>query len=142
MESRIPSPVWRTLTGSSVSIRDAVAAACRLKIRGSVAAQIAAANTSAATMVRLPARSCARVNPTAAISRTDATPSIRSRKTEAIASRPRTFSCVMLKARTASPPTLAGRNVPTNVLTKKIRITSPRRGRSAGSMMHNSTTQR
>ena len=123
-------------------MREAAAAARGLKISSSVAAQIAVASTSAATMVRLAARSCASTNPSAAISRIDATPSIRSRKTDAMASRPRTFSCVMLNARTASPPTLAGRNVPTNVLTKKIRITSLMRGRSAGSMMHSSTTQR
>ena len=34
-------------------------------------------------------------------------------------------------ARTASPPTLAGRNVPTNVLTKKMRMTAASGGRCA-----------
>ena len=35
-------------------------------------------------------------------------------------------------ARTRSPPTLAGRNVPTNVLTKKMRMTRPSGGRRVG----------
>ncbi len=96
IESSMPSPVARTGSGSRVRIREAAFAAWLLKISSSVAAQIAVATVSEATIARLPARSCARVSPKAAISRIDATPSIRSRNTEAIASRPRTFSRVML----------------------------------------------
>jgi hypothetical protein len=62
--------------------------------------------------------------------------------TDATASPPLTFSFERLNARTASPPTLAGRNVPTKVLTKKIRMSAPSRGRRARSTVHNSTTQR
>ena len=55
-------------------------------------------------------------------------------KTDATASPPLTFSRARLYARTASPPTLAGRNVPANVLTKKMRITAASGGRAAGSI--------
>ena len=68
---------------------------------------------------------------TTAMASTPRTPRTRSMNTEATASAigtPRRASAV---ARTASPPTLAGRNVPTKVLTKKTCRMAPRptRGR-------------
>ena len=60
--------------------------------------------------------------------RIDMTPSARSIATEATESGMGTRSVESAYARTRSPPTLAGRNVPTNVLTKKMRITRPSDG--------------
>ena len=67
--------------------------------------------------------------PAIATMRIETTPSRRSINTDATASTPPTPSFDSPYTRTASPPMLAGRNVPTNVLTKKIRITVPSGGR-------------
>ena len=71
-------------------------------------------------------RSRASNAPAIATIRIEMTPSRRSINTDATASTPLTPSFDSPYARTASPPTLAGRNVPTNVLTKKIRMTVQR----------------
>ena len=87
-------------------------------------------------------RSRASMAPAIATIRIDTTPSRRSINTDATASTPPTPSFDSPYARTASPPTLAGRNVPTNVLTKKTRITVAKRRTPAGSSGASSVNQR
>ena len=62
--------------------------------------------------------------------------------TDATASAPLTPSREILYARTASLPTLAGRKVPTNVLTKNTSSIRARGGRTRSSTMHKSIAQR
>ena len=76
------------------------------------------------------ARSGATDTLTTPSSRIDMTPRARSIATDATESAIGTRSAESAYARTRSPPTLAGRNVPTNVLTKKMRMTRRSDGRA------------
>ena len=95
-------------------------------------------------IARVDARSpvLAKYNPTAPTMRIETTPRRRSINTDATACPGATCSCESPYARTMSPPMLAGRNVPANVLTKKIRSTEVSGGRELASIGQSSTIQR
>src|SRR4051812_42426850 len=87
---------------------------------------MASADSTATSTSGRAGRSRASHKPTAPIASTPRTPSTRSMNTEATASASGTPRRPSAVARTASLPTLAGRNVPTNVLTKKTWRMAPR----------------
>src|SRR5688572_5494113 len=111
-------------------IAPAIATAARgLNTTASAAAQASINTARAGNSARMLMRSRASSAPAIATMRIDNTPSNRSINTDATASTPATPSFERPYARTASPPMLAGRNVPTKVLTKKIRMTVATGGR-------------
>ena len=105
-------------------------------------AQAAPSSAAAATARRRRRRRAAPRRPArrTPIATSDSTPSSRSTATDASASPPRAVTRDRPYARAASPPTPAGRKLPTNELTRKMRAACA--GRSGAPLARSSSTQR